>query len=86
MNGHPDAFTNKVFVFSGVLDSLYRDQAKDLVLRHGGRVTGGHQHQHCRHCRQLLFTQPEKATAAHQQRGFWFEICLQDLLLVMCGF
>lgn len=39
--GHPDAFTNKTFVFSGVLSSLYRDTAKDLVLSHGGRVTGG---------------------------------------------
>jgi replication factor C subunit 1 len=38
--GHPDAFSGKTFVFSGVLDSLYRDQAKDLVLSHGGRVTG----------------------------------------------
>lgn len=38
--GHPDAFTGKTFVFSGVLSSLYRDQAKDLVQRHGGRVTG----------------------------------------------
>lgn len=37
--GHPDAFTGKTFVFSGVLSSLYRDQAKDLVQKHGGRVT-----------------------------------------------
>jgi BRCT domain type II-containing protein len=39
-HGHADAFTGKTFVFSGVLDSLYRDAAKDLVLSHGGRVTG----------------------------------------------
>jgi NAD-dependent DNA ligase len=41
LRGHPDAFTGKTFVFSGVLSSLYRDVAKDLVLSHGGRVTGG---------------------------------------------
>jgi NAD-dependent DNA ligase len=41
VRGHPDAFTGKTFVFSGVLSSLYRDVAKDLVLSHGGRVTGG---------------------------------------------
>lgn len=40
VTGHPDAFTNKTFVFSGVLSSLYRDTSKDLVLSHGGRVTG----------------------------------------------
>eukprot|EP00775_Hariotina_reticulata_P011005 gene11005-11159_t len=38
--GHPDALSGKTFVFSGVLDSLFRDQARDLVLSHGGRVTG----------------------------------------------
>jgi len=27
-------------VVSGVLDSLQRDQADDLIKRHGGRVTG----------------------------------------------
>ena len=27
-------------MFSGVLPSLWRDQAKDLVASHGGRVTG----------------------------------------------
>jgi replication factor C subunit 1 len=37
--GHPDAFTGKVFVFSGVLPSLYREQATDLVAGHGGRST-----------------------------------------------
>jgi replication factor C subunit 1 len=37
--GHPDAFTAKVFVFSGVLPSLYREQATDLVAGHGGRST-----------------------------------------------
>jgi len=40
VRGHPDAFTGKTFVFSGVLSSLFRDVAKDLVLSHGGRVTG----------------------------------------------
>jgi hypothetical protein len=40
VNGHADAFTGKTFVFSGVLPSLFRDAAKDLVLSHGGRVTG----------------------------------------------
>lgn len=40
MTGHADAFTGKTFVFSGVLPSLFRDAAKDLVLSHGGRVTG----------------------------------------------
>lgn len=38
--GHPDAFTSKTFVFSGVMSSMYRDQAKELILKHGGRVTG----------------------------------------------
>jgi BRCT domain type II-containing protein len=28
-----------VFVFSGVLPSLYREQATDLVAGHGGRST-----------------------------------------------
>jgi hypothetical protein len=37
--GHPDAFTGKAFVFSGVLSSLFREAAKDLVLSLGGRVT-----------------------------------------------
>lgn len=40
VNGHADAFTGKTFVFSGVLPSLFRDAARDLVLSHGGRVTG----------------------------------------------
>lgn len=39
--GHGDAFTGKAFVFSGVLPSLFRDAAQELVLKHGGRVTGG---------------------------------------------
>jgi BRCA1 C Terminus (BRCT) domain len=38
-SGHPDAFTGLTFVFSGVLSSMYRDTARDLVLAHGGRVT-----------------------------------------------
>lgn len=37
--GHPDAFTNKTFVITGVLDSLTRQDAEDLVKRHGGKVT-----------------------------------------------
>lgn len=38
--GHPDCLTGRTFVVSGVLDSLQRDQADDLIKRHGGRVTG----------------------------------------------
>eukprot|EP00201_Polytomella_parva_P008934 CAMPEP_0175058444 /NCGR_PEP_ID=MMETSP0052_2-20121109/11852_1 /TAXON_ID=51329 ORGANISM="Polytomella parva, Strain SAG 63-3" /NCGR_SAMPLE_ID=MMETSP0052_2 /ASSEMBLY_ACC=CAM_ASM_000194 /LENGTH=282 /DNA_ID=CAMNT_0016323827 /DNA_START=610 /DNA_END=1454 /DNA_ORIENTATION=- len=38
--GHPDCFTGKTFVISGVLDSLPRPDAEDLIKRHGGRVTG----------------------------------------------
>lgn len=38
--GHPDAFTGKTFVFSGVLPALWRDAAKELIASHGGRVTG----------------------------------------------
>ena len=36
---HPDAFAGMTFVVSGVLDSLRREEAEDLVKRHGGRVT-----------------------------------------------
>jgi replication factor C subunit 1 len=38
--GHPDCLTGKTFVISGVLDSLRRPEAEDLVKRHGGKVTG----------------------------------------------
>lgn len=38
--GHPDCFTGMTFVISGVLDSLSRQDAADLVKRHGGKVTG----------------------------------------------
>ncbi len=38
--GHPDCLTGKTFVLSGVLDSLQREGAEDLIKRHGGRVTG----------------------------------------------
>lgn len=38
--GHPDCLTGKTFVLSGVLDSLQREEAEDVVKRHGGRVTG----------------------------------------------
>ncbi len=38
--GHPECFTGKTFVFSGTLDSLSRDEAKALVERANGRVTG----------------------------------------------
>lgn len=37
--GHPDCLTGKTFVISGVLDSLTRQEAEDLVKRHGGKVT-----------------------------------------------
>jgi len=38
--GHPDCLAGLAFVISGVLDSLRREQAEDLIKRHGGRVTG----------------------------------------------
>lgn len=39
-NGHPECLAGKTFVISGVLDSLYRPDAENLIKRHGGRVTG----------------------------------------------
>ena len=36
--GHPDCLTGKTFVFTGVLDSLKREEAADFVKRHGGKV------------------------------------------------
>ncbi|RZC57627.1 hypothetical protein C5167_004930 [Papaver somniferum] len=38
--GAPDCLVGKTFVISGTLDSLEREEAEDLVKRHGGRVTG----------------------------------------------
>ncbi|KAK9807239.1 hypothetical protein WJX73_001054 [Symbiochloris irregularis] len=38
--GHPDCLAGKTFVVTGVLDSLYRSEAEDLIKRHSGRVTG----------------------------------------------
>ncbi|KAL6776732.1 RFC1 [Auxenochlorella protothecoides x Auxenochlorella symbiontica] len=38
--GHPDCLTGKTFVISGVLDSMKREEAEDLIRRHGGKVTG----------------------------------------------
>ncbi|GLC37764.1 hypothetical protein PLESTB_001474400 [Pleodorina starrii] len=37
--GHPDCLTGRTFVITGVLDSLMRPEAEDLVKRHGGKVT-----------------------------------------------
>ena len=36
----PHSPPGKAFVISGVLDSLYRHEAEDIIRRHGGRVTG----------------------------------------------
>lgn len=38
--GHPDCLTGKSVVFTGLLDSTHREDAKSLVQRHGGRVVG----------------------------------------------
>ncbi|XP_057455870.1 replication factor C subunit 1 [Lotus japonicus] len=38
--GAPDCLAGLTFVISGTLDSLEREEAEDLVKRHGGRVTG----------------------------------------------
>uniref|UniRef100_A0A803NP07 Replication factor C subunit 1 n=1 Tax=Cannabis sativa TaxID=3483 RepID=A0A803NP07_CANSA len=38
--GTPDCLTGLTFVISGTLDSLEREEAEDLIKRHGGRVTG----------------------------------------------
>jgi len=37
--GHPEALYGKTFVLSGVLDSLFRETAADLIKKHSGRVT-----------------------------------------------
>ena len=36
----PGPFAGKSFVLTGTLSALTRDQARDLILRLGGRVTG----------------------------------------------
>ncbi|KAJ0261308.1 Replication factor C subunit 1 [Hirschfeldia incana] len=38
--GTPDCLARLTFVISGTLDSLEREEAEDLIKRHGGRVTG----------------------------------------------
>ncbi|PIA54206.1 hypothetical protein AQUCO_00900631v1 [Aquilegia coerulea] len=38
--GAPTCLTGLTFVISGTLDSLEREEAEDLIKRHGGRVTG----------------------------------------------
>jgi BRCT domain type II-containing protein len=38
--GHPECLRGKTFVITGSLDSLTRNDAKDLIQRHSGRVTG----------------------------------------------
>ncbi|KAK8941993.1 hypothetical protein KSP40_PGU009582 [Platanthera guangdongensis] len=39
-DGAPDCLSGLTFVISGTLDSLEREEAEDLIKRHGGRVTG----------------------------------------------
>ena len=38
--GAEDCLEGLTFVFTGVMDSMERDEAADLVKRYGGRVTG----------------------------------------------
>jgi len=38
--GGPGPLEGKTFVLTGTLAGLTRDEARDLILRHGGRVTG----------------------------------------------
>ncbi|ONK76241.1 uncharacterized protein A4U43_C03F25480 [Asparagus officinalis] len=38
--GAPECLAGLTFVISGTLDSLEREEAEDLIKRHGGRVTG----------------------------------------------
>ncbi|XP_027910745.1 replication factor C subunit 1 [Vigna unguiculata] len=38
--GAPNCLAGLTFVISGTLDSLEREEAEDLIKRHGGRVTG----------------------------------------------
>ncbi|XP_042444367.1 replication factor C subunit 1-like isoform X1 [Zingiber officinale] len=37
--GAPDCLAGQTFVISGTLDSLEREEAEDLIKRHGGRIT-----------------------------------------------
>ena len=37
--GKPNCLSGLTFVITGELDSLYRDQAQDLVKQYGGKVT-----------------------------------------------
>ncbi|CAF0867869.1 unnamed protein product, partial [Adineta steineri] len=39
-DGAPNCLKNLTFVISGVLESLERDDCKDLIEKYGGRVTG----------------------------------------------
>ncbi|XP_031498446.1 replication factor C subunit 1 isoform X2 [Nymphaea colorata] len=39
-DGAPNCLAGLTFVISGTLDSLEREEAEDLIKRHGGRVTG----------------------------------------------
>ncbi|KAF3788634.1 Replication factor C subunit 1 [Nymphaea thermarum] len=39
-DGAPNCLGGLTFVISGTLDSLEREEAEDLIKRHGGRVTG----------------------------------------------
>ncbi|CAN6440014.1 unnamed protein product [Victoria cruziana] len=39
-DGSPTCLAGLTFVISGTLDSLEREEAEDLIKRHGGRVTG----------------------------------------------
>ncbi|KAL6195986.1 hypothetical protein ACLB2K_031603 [Fragaria x ananassa] len=38
--GDPNCLAGLTFVISGTLDSLEREEAEDLIKRHGGRITG----------------------------------------------
>ena len=38
--GGDDCFNGLTFVITGTLDSIYRNEAEDLIKRHGGRITG----------------------------------------------
>ncbi|XP_050285041.1 replication factor C subunit 1-like isoform X2 [Quercus robur] len=38
--GAPECLAGLTFVISGTLDSLEREEAEDLIKRHGGRITG----------------------------------------------
>ncbi|KAF9684818.1 hypothetical protein SADUNF_Sadunf04G0158200 [Salix dunnii] len=38
--GAPNCLAGLTFVISGTLDSLEREEAEDLIKRHGGRITG----------------------------------------------